>query len=45
MKTTTVLNSSEDLSRYEALLQTADLMAEHRDIAGLFRDLPKDYRK
>lgn len=35
----------EDSSRYEALLQTADLMVEHRDIAGLFRDLAERLQK
>ena len=38
-------NSFEDSSRYEALLQTADLMVEHRDIAGLFRDLAERLQK
>ena len=35
----------EDSSRYEVLLQTADLMVEHRDIAGLFRDLAERLQK
>lgn len=35
----------EDSGRYEALLQTADLMVEHRDIAGLFRDLAERLQK